>query len=131
MAQKKIWSVDEVRTLVSTNATMVERSLVKLYECQTAEEQNFKSTHVLNHQGFNKVDAKFGTNLAQVVKNGYHLSPKQLEASRKILRKYVRQLTLIANNGVLSAEDKYREKKGRTSPSFGTHIAQASLGLDL
>lgn len=67
-------------------------ALVALYHRQTAEEQYGNGTVDLNGRGFNAPDAEFGSNLArQVLQHGW-LSPKQIDAARRMLAKYARQL---------------------------------------
>ena len=91
------WTREQIRTLLESNPRMVERSLVKLYERQTADEQASLSTKHENGQGFNAFDAEFLSSLATQVIGGRTLSHKQLAAARKALKKYVGQLTAIAN----------------------------------
>jgi hypothetical protein len=96
-AQKKVWTQDEIKNLVQTNDTMLYRSLLKLYECQTSTEQYSGSTRERNGKGFNSVDAKFLTSVSEFLKHKGFLTDKQKAATRRKLVKYTGQLTRIAN----------------------------------
>lgn len=93
----KTYSKDQIKALLNANDKVVERALLALYECQTNEEQCTEKTIERNGMGFNGVDAKFGSDLAHILINGGALSPRQIQAARKMLQKYVGQLTSIAN----------------------------------
>lgn len=94
---KKQWSADEIKNLVQTNDTVLYRALKKLYECQTADEQQYAETTQANGVGFNAIDAEFLTSCAQfLIKKGF-LTDKQKVIVRKKLVKYNKQLTAIAN----------------------------------
>jgi len=93
----KCWTRDEINELVMTKVTGTNRAILALYARQTSYEQDCQATREANGKGFNMMDAKFGTSLAESLNKGYTLSPKQLEAARKMLRKYVSQITNIAN----------------------------------
>ena len=74
------------------------RSLVKVYEAQTPNEQATQTTHESNGVGFTGVDAEFASSLAkQYIDKGY-LSPKQIVYTRKLMPKYSGQLSRIAKS---------------------------------
>lgn len=96
---------ESILNLLETNNKMVERSIIVIFERQTADEQQSYTTNRTNGRGFNGVDAHFGTVLANVViANKYNrmpgeiLSIKQRQIARKMLKKYVGQLVEEANN---------------------------------
>jgi len=93
----RVWTVEEIRDRLQTSDKTVERSLVKLLEKQTEDEQRAELTKYRNGMGFNAKDARFGSSLAKVVQSGRHLSPKQIESARKMLTKYSGQLARIAS----------------------------------
>lgn len=93
----KTWTKDEILALLAERDAAVARALVALYERQTADEQSALITTHHNKMGFNGLDARFGSELARKVLKGWTLSPKQLAAARKMLRKYAGQLVLVAN----------------------------------
>lgn len=96
----KIWTKEEIKNLIMTNDKMVERSVLKLYDYQTKEEQYDKNTTEENGVGFNSFDASFLTSIAEQLKRKIHLTRKQIEITRKKLIKYSGQLTKIANNKI-------------------------------
>lgn len=93
----RVWTVEEIKTLVLTNDKMVAHSVVVLYDRQTTSEQAAQETHERNGVGFNGVDAAILSSFAEFYKSRGYLSPKQTAIARKKLPKYARQLTAIAN----------------------------------
>ena len=93
----RVWTEEEIGKLVQTNDTVLYRALKKLYDCQTADEQRSQETIEHNGVGFNGVDGKFLSSVAEfLIKNGC-LTAKQKVVVRKKLIKYTRQLTRLAN----------------------------------
>ena len=93
----RVWTVEEIKTLILTNDKMVAHSVVVLYERQTASEQAAQETHERNGVGFNGVDAAILSSFAEFYKSRGYLSVKQTAIARKKLGKYARQLVSIAN----------------------------------
>ena len=94
---KRIWTEVEIKELVQSNDTVLYRALLKLYECQTLDEQRSSQTKVVNGKGFNSVDAKFLSSVAEGLKRYGRLTDKQKAVTRKKLIKYTKQLTNLAN----------------------------------
>lgn len=86
----------EIQGLLERNPRAVARALVVIYEFQTADEQATSTTSHANGVGFSGRDAEFGSSLAQKVLKGWALSEKQLNAGRRMVKKYWRQLALAA-----------------------------------
>lgn len=107
--ESKTWTKDDIKALLEKNDLAVERALVALYNRQTADEQATHTTAHHNGMGFNGVDADFGTSLAEKVLKGWKLSPKQLAAARKMLRKYVGQLLVVAQATMAAKAAKVQE----------------------
>lgn len=99
-ATTRIWTKEEIKNLLLTNDTMVQRSVLKLYAFQTKEEQLVGDSVEENGIGFNSYDAGFLTSIAEQLKRKVKLTRKQIEVTRKKLIKYSKQLTLIANNKI-------------------------------
>ena len=95
--ESKVWTKDEIKNLLETNDQMVARSVKKLYEYQTADEQEEKTANINNGVGFNGTDAEFLSSIAEWLISGKKLSQKQLDITRKKLFKYAGQLAKIAN----------------------------------
>lgn len=102
-----MWTKDAILDKLATNDVMVERSLLVMYERQTADEQSAQSTGHNNGIGFNGTDAEILSKFAEWVKGGKQrgipegkrLSEKQRILTRKKLKKYSRQLLEAANGG--------------------------------
>lgn len=88
---------DTILALIDRNDLAVGRALLALFNRQTAEEQGTGATVEQNGQGFNGVDAAFGSSLAVQFRDKGSLSPRQIACGRKMLRKYAGQLAEIAN----------------------------------
>ncbi|MFA5398341.1 MAG: hypothetical protein WC346_20175, partial [Methanogenium sp.] len=132
--QKKTWTESEIGNLLLTNKKMVERSLLKMWNLQTYNEQSDKETKYVNNIGFNKPD---GMTLSRFVENlqryGSFKSDKQIAYVRKRLLKYTKQLTMIANGKIAEAPEvksfrsatmrnkAARRKYGFTSRGSGYH----------
>lgn len=95
------WEVDDIKALLEMDDAAVERAIVVIFERQTADEQAHAYCAHLNGRGFNKLDAEFGTSLAKGCLKYGHLTPKQLPYARKMMLKYVGQLTEAANEKLL------------------------------
>lgn len=96
----RIWTMDEIKELIKTNDKMVARSVVKLWELQTASEQAAQETHERNGVGFNGIDAAILSSFAEWYKAHGYLSQKQTALARKKLVKYSGQLVRIANGTI-------------------------------
>lgn len=88
---------DTILALLDRSDLAVGRALLALFNRQTAEEQGTGATVEQNGQGFNGVDASFGSSLAVQFRDKGSLSPRQIACGRKMLRKYAGQLAEIAN----------------------------------
>lgn len=95
---KKQWTKEEIKELLATNDGFLTRSLVKIYEFQTASEQDSELTVEQNGVGFNGVDAEILTSFAKQVIKGRMLSEKQIAIARKKMIKYAGQIMGVANN---------------------------------
>ena len=71
------------------------RGMKKIFEYQTEAEQRAHNTIEDNGVGFNGVDAGFLTSLVEQHNKRGKLSPKQIEAARKAMKKYAGQLSRI------------------------------------
>lgn len=93
----KVWSEEEIKTLVQTNDKVLYGALKKLYACQTMDEQKVGETTEHNGVGFNGADSKFLSSVSEfLIKRGF-LTDKQKACVRKRLVKYNKQLTKLAN----------------------------------
>lgn len=99
---------DSIAALLARSDMAVYMALLALYNRQTTDERSAEDTKHQNRKGFNSSDARFGTSAAQQViywfsqsprdrRYPYPLSRPQLEKARTMLRKYARQLSVVAN----------------------------------
>ena len=94
---KRIWTAEEIKNLIQTNDIVLYRGLLKLYDCQTADEKLIGATNHYNGAGFNGIDAPILSSFAEFLKKTGFLTPKQRILARKKLIKYTKQLTALAN----------------------------------
>ena len=104
LATRPDYTPEWIKAKLAANPVMVERSLIVLWERQTATEQATGAALENNGVGFSGCDAEILSSFAvQVQTNprqypeGSRLSPKQRELARRKLAKYARQLSNIAN----------------------------------
>lgn len=97
IAPKKVWTETQIADLIQTNDTVLYRALKKLYAEQTADEQYSGETRERNGRGFNGVDSKFLSSVSEFVTKRGFLTEKQKIVTRKMLKKYNKQLTRLAN----------------------------------
>jgi len=97
LKNKRVWHLDEIKSLLNENDKFVCNAIVKIYELQTDEEKLQGKTHENNGVGFNAFDAEFLSSLAQFILKYGGLTEKQLFLGRKRIKKYSKQLCDIAN----------------------------------
>lgn len=93
----RTWTQEEIKMLVQKNDRVLYGALLKLYECQTADEKAAGDTHEHNGAGFNGVDAGILSSFCEFLKRTGFLTAKQKIIARKKLVKYTKQLTKLAN----------------------------------
>jgi hypothetical protein len=101
----KVYTVDEIKSFVTTNRAWAEKAIVRLFNEQTPSEQTAETTVYHNARGFSAVDAEIFSSFAkQIIRmgdkvrtdNGWHLSEKQFSIALKRLGKYAKQLHRLA-----------------------------------
>lgn len=113
----RTWTKDEILNVLMTVDAQVPKALLKLYDYQTRTEQDVQETKYFNGVGFNGVDSKFLSNVAEFYKRNGYLSPKQLFRVRKSLKKYAGQLARIANGELDTPNEPASLKNRRLSLS--------------
>jgi hypothetical protein len=93
----------QIRVLLAVKGEAVERAVLAINERQTQDEQAVSCTIYKNHKGWNKPDAQrkdgsvgFGPACAASIKTYGHLTAPQLNAARRMMRKYAVQLARVA-----------------------------------
>lgn len=110
-----------IHLLLDTNPIAVERAVLAIYARQTAAEQASETTSESNGVGFNVYDARTaaywvswitGTKNGKKIGPARHLTGKHLESARKMMHKYVGQLSDIASDNLerqaIVEENRYR-----------------------
>jgi hypothetical protein len=87
--------VAEFRTKLQSDPAWTTRGLVRIFQYQTAHEQEVQQTEDHNNVGFTGCDAEILTSFAKQVLNGRTLSQKQLAIAFKKMPKYAGQLLKI------------------------------------
>lgn len=93
----RIWTKVEITDLMTRRDDCLCTFLVKVYECQTADEQAIGETMEHNGMGFNGLDAEILSSFARFYLQRGYLTPKQIEICRKKMKKYAGQVTKLAN----------------------------------
>lgn len=93
----RVWTEEEIKSLVQTNDKVLYGALKKLYAEQTADERRSGETKHSNGAGFNGVDAGIMSSFAEFLNRTGFLTEKQKVLARKKLVKYNKQLTRLAN----------------------------------
>jgi hypothetical protein len=93
-----MWNKEKIHQLLSTNDKAVARAVSAIYALQTADEKATSDTRHHNNVGFNSSDAKRGSYYADYVGRTGRLTGRHLEIARKMMMKYWRQLSEIAND---------------------------------
>lgn len=90
--KKTTWTREQVRHMLSTDQKWIEKAIVMLYrERQTTVEQSVKQTTQHNNIGFQQMDARFFSSIAEWIENkgyagvplGQRLTPRQLACVKK------------------------------------------------
>jgi hypothetical protein len=92
-----------IQWLLMQRDDAVERAILAIYACQTADEQATKTTRHSNGRGFSGADASLGSYYARWILEGKHLSGRHLARARTMSLKYVGQLADIAKNRMASS----------------------------
>lgn len=88
---------DFVRKQLATNKTWALKALMKIFDFQTQDEQEYEHTREFNKVGFTGVDGEILTSFAkQYLTHGF-LTPKQMALVYKKMPKYWMQIIKISN----------------------------------
>jgi len=110
--ETKIWTRDEIDSMLDKSQKAVEKAVVAIYNLQTADEKTVRETKHKNNIGFASCHANFLTWAAEVIiaetAKGKALgtvfySPSKVAKMRKFIKNYSGQLVRIANGENLVA----------------------------
>lgn len=93
----KIQIRDFLKNKLSTNELWAKRALIKIFEKQTADEQEAEYTKHANSVGFSGVDGEFFTSLAKQLIRKNYLTTKQMAYVFKRIPKYWKQILAITD----------------------------------
>jgi len=93
----KVWKKEDIHALLENNPKAVRRALLAIYALQTSAEQANHATSDANGVGFSAFDAEFCTDMAEKALKGWSFSEKQMAVTRNKMKRYHRQLIMIAN----------------------------------
>ncbi len=84
--------IEQLRHRLASNDRWALRALMRIYQNQTADEQNSESTIERNGIGFTGPDAEILTSFARQYQRRGSLSPKQMIILRRRIPAYARQI---------------------------------------
>lgn len=106
ITKKKI--TEFVKHKLATDKKWAIRAMLKIYEFQTAHEQNTGSACYLNGVGFSGADAEILTSFVKFYKVKRYLTDKQMKIVFKKISRYHRQIISISDskklNGLIAIE---------------------------
>ena len=86
-----------VREKLKTDDKWAKAALLKIYDKQTAEEQNIGHTCVDNNVGFSEAHAEIMSSFAVQLRTKGYVSYKQMVIIHKVISKYTRQIIEISD----------------------------------
>jgi len=106
LTEKHEWNAQTIKERLLVSDKWVTEGVIRIFEYQTAEEQNNHVTAEDNGVGFNGVDAELLSSYAEfAMKTGY-LTKGQMVYARKKMLKYSGQLAKIANSKMMTEQMK-------------------------
>ena len=88
----KEWTKEAVKDLLMRSDKAVERGILRIYTYQTDEEKYKGITKTVNGKGFSKFDVELLSSFAIQLRQGRHLTEKQMYKARPKICKYAGQL---------------------------------------
>ncbi len=85
-----------IRIKLGTEVKWATKGVIRIFENQTADEQNVEETREHNGIGFTGADANILSSFAKQILNGRYMSNKQLALLFKKMPKYAGQLQRMA-----------------------------------
>lgn len=87
-----VWTKEMIQDLINTSDAALYRSILKIYENQTDDEQEYFTTRHYNDVGFSGVHAEIMTSYAVFYEKNKYLTKNQKVVARKIMKKYAGQI---------------------------------------
>lgn len=95
---------DFVKKQLATNKAWALKALMKIFDKQTADEQEYEHTREANHVGFTGVDGEILTSFAKQYLTRGFLTPKQMALVYKKMPKYWMQIIKISDKEKLERQ---------------------------
>ena len=92
-----------VKNKLSNDPRWAKHALLKIFEFQTAEEQESEHTYFHNGVGFTGADGEILSSFAKQLQRKGYLSPKQMDLLYKKMPKYWKQIVSISDEEKLLA----------------------------
>jgi len=87
-----------VRTKLNSDPRWAKHALLKIFEFQTEDEQEWETTHDHNGVGFTGIDGEILSSFAKQLQKRGFLSPKQMAIVFKKMPKYWKQVINISDD---------------------------------
>ena len=95
--------IEQLRHRLASNDRWALRALMRIYQNQTADEQNSESTIERNGIGFSGPDAEILSSFARQYLRRRNLSPKQMNLLQRKIPSYARQIVQCSDAARLEA----------------------------
>jgi len=95
---------DFVKKQLATNKAWATKALLKIFDKQTKDEQEYEHTREANHVGFTGVDGEILTSFAKQLQSRGFLTPKQMVLVYKKMPKYWMQIIKISDQKKLELQ---------------------------
>ena len=117
--------VKALRNQLERNASVAAKACTRIFEYQTAAEQETESTRFFNGVGFTTIDAGILSSFAKQINRGRQLSEKQNYILKKLMPKYAGQLVkqFIEEGLIKYVNGAYITAK-KTKPNYDAALAE-------
>ena len=102
LTEKPEWNASLIKERLLISDKWVMQGVIRIFDYQTAEEQNSHTTSEDNGVGFNGVDAELLSSYAEFAKKKGYLTKGQMVYARKKMLKYAGQLAKISNSKIVA-----------------------------
>jgi hypothetical protein len=127
---------DEIIAILQSNDNACEVGIYRLFQLQTEDEKQDRSTTHLNGVGFNAHDAETGTHIARTVeqyrmtgKGTRRLGENALRIARQMCVFYSRQLTAIANGELEVPKAPWQAREVNPEPEPTPEVRQPTAAV--
>lgn len=117
--------VKALRKQLSDNASVAAKACTRIFEYQTAAEQETESTRFFNGVGFTGSDAGILSSFAKQINRGRQLSEKQNYILKKLMPKYAGQLVKQSiEKGLIKHVNGVYITAEKTKPNYDASLAE-------